>query len=125
MAPTHPFSAAEAEAAIRRMCADHDLREPDEIQPRAAGGITCIWYEEKLVLIVEDEERRGRAAPRAGPPARPSAASRGPASGASADPPPEPPADPPPELPGDPPPEPPAEPPPDPPPEPPPEPPDP
>ena len=57
MAPTHPFSAAEAEAAIRRMCADHDLREPDEIQPRASGGITCLWYEEKVVLIVEDEER--------------------------------------------------------------------
>ena len=56
MALTGPFSAAAAEAAIRRMCADHDLREPDEIQPRQAGGITCIWYEEKLVLIVEDED---------------------------------------------------------------------
>ena len=57
MARTDQLSAPEAEAAIRRMCADHDLREPDEIQPRAAGGITCLWYEEKLVLIVEDEER--------------------------------------------------------------------
>ena len=62
---TGPFDAAEAEAAIRRMCADHDLREPDEVQPRTAGGITCIWYEEKLVLIVEDEERRARGEPAA------------------------------------------------------------
>ena len=74
MALTDPFRAAEAEAAIRRMCADNDLREPDEIQRRAAGGITCIWYEEKLVLIVEDEERRVRGAVpaerRAEPPAK-------------------------------------------------------
>lgn len=64
MALTDSFSAAAAEAAIRRMCAEHDLREPDEIQPRSAGGITCIWYEEKLALIVEDEERRSGGPPR-------------------------------------------------------------
>ena len=63
MARTDRFSAPEAEAAIRRMCADHGLREPDEIQRRASGGITCLWYEEKLALIVEDEERRAPPPP--------------------------------------------------------------
>jgi hypothetical protein len=70
MASTNRLSATEAEAATRRMCADYDLREPDEIQRRASGGITCLWYEEKLALIVEDEERPD--APHPGPaPGRP------------------------------------------------------
>jgi hypothetical protein len=50
------FTPAEAERAIRRLLADSGLRAPDEIQPRESGGITCLWYEEKVALIITDEE---------------------------------------------------------------------
>ena len=53
------FSAAEAEKAIRRLLADQGLRAPDEIQPRESGGITCLWHEEKVALIITDEEAPG------------------------------------------------------------------
>jgi len=35
------------------------LSPPDEIQPRACGGITCLWYDEKVAVIVSDEEEPG------------------------------------------------------------------
>jgi hypothetical protein len=55
------FSAAEAERAIRRLLADAGLRAPDEIQPRRCGGITCLWYEEKVMLIICEDEDDGCA----------------------------------------------------------------
>jgi hypothetical protein len=50
------FTPAEAERAIRRLLDDNDLPAPDEIQPRESGGITCLWYEEKVALILTEEE---------------------------------------------------------------------
>ena len=53
---THPeFSAEEAERAFLELVENAGLRPPDEIQPRESGGITCLWYEEKLAVIIEDE----------------------------------------------------------------------
>jgi hypothetical protein len=49
------FSAEEAERAFLRIVADAGLRPPDEIQPRQSGGITCLWYEEKVAVIIEEE----------------------------------------------------------------------
>ena len=49
------FSAEEAERALLRLLADAGLRAPDEIQPRQSGGITCLWYEEKVAVIVEED----------------------------------------------------------------------
>jgi hypothetical protein len=58
------FSAAEAEQAIRRLLADQGLRAPDEILPRASGGITCLWHDEKVALIITDEEAPDASGPR-------------------------------------------------------------
>jgi hypothetical protein len=56
--PDPEFTPEEAERAIRRLLDENGLRAPDEIQPRASGGITCLWYEEKVALIITDEEPR-------------------------------------------------------------------
>ncbi len=50
------FTPAEAEQTIRRLLADHDLPEPDEIHPRASGGITCLWYDAKLAMVITPDE---------------------------------------------------------------------
>jgi hypothetical protein len=54
--PDAPFSAEEAERRLRQLLEDNGLRAPDEVQPRADGGITCLWYREKLAVVVTEEE---------------------------------------------------------------------
>jgi hypothetical protein len=49
-------TAEAAERAFRQLLASAGLRQPDVVQPRASGGITCLWYEEKLAVIITDEE---------------------------------------------------------------------
>lgn len=57
--PAEPFSAAAAERRLRQLLADNGMRGPDEVLPREDGGITCLWYEEKLAVIVTEDEPRG------------------------------------------------------------------
>jgi hypothetical protein len=43
------------ESAFRRLLSDHDLREPDEIQPHEDGGIVCLWHDEKLAVVIDPD----------------------------------------------------------------------
>ena len=42
---------------FRQLVEDHDLPEPDVIQPRPTnpGAIECFWIEAKLCVVFEDE----------------------------------------------------------------------
>jgi hypothetical protein len=48
-------SHAAMEAAIRGLCADNDLRQPDEIHPHEDGGIVCLWHAEKLAVVIDPD----------------------------------------------------------------------
>jgi hypothetical protein len=51
--PTAPPTRDEVEAAMRRLLREHDLPQPDEIEPHEDGGILCLWYEPKLAVIID------------------------------------------------------------------------
>jgi hypothetical protein len=43
------------ETSFRRLLAANDLREPDAIQPHEDGGIVCLWYAEKLAVVIDPD----------------------------------------------------------------------
>ncbi|MEA2365336.1 MAG: hypothetical protein QOE69_2009 [Thermoleophilaceae bacterium] len=44
-----------AERAMRRLLAENDLPEPDEIRDHEDGGIVCLWHGPKVAVVVDLE----------------------------------------------------------------------
>ena len=55
------FSPEAAEARLRHILDEADLRQPDTVEHLKAGGITCIWWEERAVVIVEEGDDEDHA----------------------------------------------------------------
>jgi hypothetical protein len=50
-----PGTRAGAERAMRRLLAENDLPEPDEIRDHEDGGIVCLWHGPKVAVVVDLE----------------------------------------------------------------------
>ncbi len=44
---------SEMERALRRLLADRDLPEPDEVAHREDGSILVLWHERRVAVVVE------------------------------------------------------------------------
>ena len=45
----------ELERALRRLLADRDLPQPDEVAHREDGSILALWHDRRLAVVVEPE----------------------------------------------------------------------
>ncbi len=70
------FSPEASEARLRHILDEAGLRQPDTVEHLKAGGITCIWWDERAVVIVEevDDEDGGDDEDAGGAPTAASAA---------------------------------------------------
>jgi hypothetical protein len=50
-----PGTRAGAERAMRRLLAENDLPEPDEIRDHEDGGIVCLWHGPRVAVVVDLE----------------------------------------------------------------------
>ena len=48
-------STTELEGALRRLCTESGLPEPDEIAHREDGSILALWHDRKVAVVVEPE----------------------------------------------------------------------
>jgi hypothetical protein len=52
---TEPRTREGAERVMRRLLAENDLPEPDEIRDHEDGGIVCLWHGPKVAVVVDLE----------------------------------------------------------------------
>ena len=45
----------EMEHALRRLLAESDLPEPDEVAHREDGSILALWHDRKIAVVVEPD----------------------------------------------------------------------
>ena len=52
---TEPRTREGAERVMRRLLAENDRPEPDEIRDHEGGGIVCLWHGPKVAVVVDLE----------------------------------------------------------------------